>query len=91
MYKRQGLGEVALAQAMSGLRTERVTSVVVTHRPALIAHVDKILILDGGRVQQYGPAAEVMKTMQRQAQAAVDGGRPALKAAAPVQAQGGTS
>jgi ATP-binding cassette subfamily C exporter for protease/lipase/ATP-binding cassette subfamily C protein EexD len=66
-----GAGEVALAQALSGLRNEGVTSVVVTHRPSLIAHVDKIMILDAGRVQQFGPAAEVMKAMHRQAQAMV--------------------
>jgi ATP-binding cassette subfamily C exporter for protease/lipase/ATP-binding cassette subfamily C protein EexD len=68
-----GAGEVALAQALSGLRNDHVTSVVVTHRPSLIAHVDKILILDAGRVQQFGPAAQVMKSMQQQAQAMVNG------------------
>jgi PrtD family type I secretion system ABC transporter len=68
-----GGGEIALAQALSGLRAEGVSSVVVTHRPSLIAHVDKILVLDAGRVQQYGPAAEVMKAMQMQAQALVAG------------------
>ena len=68
-----GAGEFALAQAIARLRAEGVTSVIVTHRPALIAHVDKILLLDAGRVVQYGPAAEVMKAMQRQAQAVADG------------------
>ncbi|GER12132.1 type I secretion system permease/ATPase [Variovorax boronicumulans] len=67
-----GAGEVALAQAMSGLRQAGVTSVVVTHRPSLIAHVDKILVLAAGRIQQFGPASEVMRDMQRQAQAIVD-------------------
>jgi ATP-binding cassette, subfamily C, type I secretion system permease/ATPase len=66
-----GAGEIALAQALSALRKEGVTSVVVTHRPSLIAHVDKILVLAGGRIQQYGPAAQVMKAMQQQAQALV--------------------
>lgn len=66
-----GAGEIALAQALSGLRSEGITSVVVTHRPSLIAHVDKILVLDGGRVQQFGPAGEVMKWLQRQSQVAV--------------------
>jgi ATP-binding cassette subfamily C exporter for protease/lipase/ATP-binding cassette subfamily C protein EexD len=61
-----GAGEVALAQALSALRREGITSVVVTHRPALIAHVDKILMLAAGRVQQFGPAAQVMKAMQQQ-------------------------
>lgn len=64
-------GEIALAQALSGLRKEGVTTIVVTHRPSLIAHVDKILMLEAGRVKQFGPAAEVMKTMQKQAQAAL--------------------
>ena len=64
-----GVGEMALAHTMSGLRSEGVTSVVVTHRPSLIAHVDKILVLEAGRIAQFGPAAEVMKAMQRQAPA----------------------
>jgi ATP-binding cassette subfamily C exporter for protease/lipase/ATP-binding cassette subfamily C protein EexD len=66
-----GAGEIALAQALSALRKEGVTSIVVTHRPSLIAHVDKILVLAAGRIQQYGPAAQVMKAMQQQAQALV--------------------
>ena len=64
-----GEGEIALAQAMSGLRSEGITSIVVTHRPSLIAHVDKILMLSAGRVQKFGPASEVMKVLQQQAQA----------------------
>ncbi|NNU43271.1 type I secretion system permease/ATPase [Ramlibacter montanisoli] len=67
-----GAGEVALAQAMSALRSAGVTSVVVTHRPSLIAHVDKIMVLGAGRIQQFGPAGEVMKEMQRQSQAIVE-------------------
>ncbi|HSV82045.1 MAG TPA: type I secretion system permease/ATPase [Ramlibacter sp.] len=66
-----GAGEIALAQAMSALHDEGVTSIVVTHRPSLIAHVDKILVLAAGRIQQFGPAAEVMKEMQRQSQVIV--------------------
>jgi PrtD family type I secretion system ABC transporter len=67
-----GAGEMALAQAMGELRKSGVTTVVVTHRPSLIAHVDKIMVLGNGRIQQFGPAGEVMKDMQRQAQAMVD-------------------
>ncbi|MFC5512330.1 type I secretion system permease/ATPase [Massilia jejuensis] len=67
-----GAGEVALAQAVSGLRAEGVTTVIITHRPSLVAHVTKILVLEAGRVKRYGAASDVMKEMQRQAQAAVD-------------------
>lgn len=66
-----GGGEIALAQAMSSLRSEGITTVIVTHRPSLIAHVDKILVLNAGRVQQFGPATQVMKSMQQQAHAMV--------------------
>jgi PrtD family type I secretion system ABC transporter len=62
-------GEMALARALSSIRGEGVTSVVVTHRPSLIAHVDKILILEAGRVSRFGPAGDVMKAMQKLAQA----------------------
>jgi len=65
-------GEAALATAMGGLRAAGVTTVVVTHRPSLIAHVDKIMVLGAGRIQQFGPASEVLRDMQRQAQALAD-------------------
>jgi PrtD family type I secretion system ABC transporter len=70
-----GAGEVALAKALSGLRSEGVTTVVITHRPSLIAHVDKILMLEAGRVQQFGPAGEIMRSVQRRAAQVVAGGR----------------
>ena len=67
-----GAGELALAHAVSGLRADGVTTVIITHRPALIAHVTKILVLDGGRARRYGAAAEVMREMQRQGQVVAD-------------------
>jgi ATP-binding cassette subfamily C exporter for protease/lipase/ATP-binding cassette subfamily C protein EexD len=54
-------GEAALAQALGTLREQGVTLIVITHRPALIAHVDKILLLQAGRIQQFGPAAHVIR------------------------------
>jgi ATP-binding cassette subfamily C exporter for protease/lipase/ATP-binding cassette subfamily C protein EexD len=60
-----GAGEVGLAQALTRLRKDGVTSVVVTHRPSLIAHVDKILVLEAGRIQHFGPASEVLKAIQQ--------------------------
>jgi PrtD family type I secretion system ABC transporter len=62
-----GAGEVALAESLKALRGQ-VTVVVVTHRATLIQHVDKMLVLDAGKVQHYGPTAEVMRAMQQKAQ-----------------------
>jgi len=58
-----GAGELALAEALKALRGE-VTVLVVTHRTTLVQHVDKMLVLEGGKPQHYGPVAEVMKAMQ---------------------------
>ena len=60
-----GAGEVALGQTLKALRG-KVTVVVVTHRTTLVQHIDKLLVLEGGRAKHYGPAAEVMKAMNQQ-------------------------
>ncbi|HSV77929.1 MAG TPA: type I secretion system permease/ATPase [Ramlibacter sp.] len=62
-----GAGELALAQALKELKGQ-VTVVVVTHRTTLVQHVDKMLVIEGGKPQHYGPVAEVMKEMQANAQ-----------------------
>lgn len=59
-----GAGELALGEALKALRGQ-VTVIVVTHRSALVQHVDKLLVLEAGRVKQYGPIAEVMQTIRR--------------------------
>jgi PrtD family type I secretion system ABC transporter len=64
-----GGGEQALAETLKALRGE-ATVVVVTHRATLVQHVDKMLVLDAGKAQHYGPAAEVMKAMQQKAPSA---------------------
>jgi ABC-type protease/lipase transport system fused ATPase/permease subunit len=75
-----GAGENALAATLRDLRG-KVTVVVVTHRNTLIQHVDKMLVLEGGRTQHYGPAAEVMKAMQQPKAAA----QPVPERPVPVQ------
>jgi PrtD family type I secretion system ABC transporter len=67
-----GAGEQALAETLKALRGQ-VTVIVVTHRSTLIQHVDKMLVLDAGKVQHYGPTAEVMRAMQQKAPAAAGG------------------
>jgi PrtD family type I secretion system ABC transporter len=65
-----GAGELALAETLKALKGQ-ATVVVVTHRATLIQHVDKMLVLDAGRAQHYGPTAEVLKAMQPKDQPAV--------------------
>ena len=57
-----GAGELALGEALKALKGQ-VTVVVVTHRSTLVQHMDKMLVLEAGRVQQYGTQAEVRQAM----------------------------
>ena len=59
-----GAGETALAEALKALHGS-VTVIVVTHRSTLIQHVDKMLVLEAGRVKQYGSVAEVMQALKQ--------------------------
>ena len=57
-----GAGELALADALKVLNGQ-VTVIVITHRSTLVQHMDKMLVLDAGRVQHFGTVAEVMQAM----------------------------
>ncbi|MGJ3704452.1 type I secretion system permease/ATPase [Variovorax sp. AFSI2.2] len=62
-----GAGELALGEALKALRGQ-VTVIVVTHRSALVQHMDKLMVLEAGRVKQYGPVADVMQAIRRPGQ-----------------------
>lgn len=53
-------GDTALANCMLKLKQARTTVVIVSHRPATIAVVDKMLLLIDGRVDAFGPRAEIL-------------------------------
>lgn len=59
-----GAGEIALGQALKSL-SGQVTVIVVTHRSSLVQHMDKMLVLEAGRVQHYGTTAEVRQAMMQ--------------------------
>lgn len=58
-----GAGEQALAEALRALRGD-VTVVVVTHRSTLVQHIDRMLVLEAGRVLYCGSTAEVLRAMR---------------------------
>ena len=57
-------GDMALSAAIAGCRKRGNTVVVMTHRPSAIASVDMLLVLQNGRVEDFGPKNEVLKKMQ---------------------------
>ncbi len=53
-------GEHALLEALRKLKQRQVTVVIVTHRLSLTAEIDKVLKLRDGRVDAFGPRADVL-------------------------------
>jgi PrtD family type I secretion system ABC transporter len=62
-------GEDALMRAMLRLKQEKVTLIVITHRPSLLSHVDKVLVLREGQVEMFGPRSEIIARVTRSVQA----------------------
>ena len=69
------LGDAALTRAIAQLKAQGCTVVLVTHRSASLAQADKLLVLNEGRTQVFGPSAEVLKALTgaQQQQAAATG------------------
>jgi ATP-binding cassette subfamily C protein EexD len=74
-------GEVALGNTINRLKKENATVVVVTHRNNVLAHVDKLLILNDGILTVYGPKDQVIAHLQKQAAATKEGMPPRSSAA----------
>ncbi|MGB3407199.1 MAG: type I secretion system permease/ATPase, partial [Jannaschia sp.] len=53
-------GDEALAAAVGALRARGATVVVMAHRPSAIAAVNKVLVVQDGRVAHFGDKAEVI-------------------------------
>jgi len=58
-------GEEALVNAIATLKERETTVVVIAHRPNILRHVDKVLVLRAGAVEAFGPPSEVLPTVSR--------------------------
>lgn len=63
-------GEAALLQALKDLKEQNVTVIVIAHRPTILQHVDKILVLRDGQVQHFGAPADVVPKVTGQQRSA---------------------
>ncbi len=62
-----GPGEEALSNSLALLKQQKITVIVVAHRPSVLASVDKILALRGGTVEAFGPRNDVLQKYARRA------------------------
>ena len=58
-----GDSEASLTRALETLKAMNTTVVLVSHRPALVQGVDKVLLLKEGAIEMFGPRAEVLKRL----------------------------
>ena len=56
-------GEAALTQAIMDAKKSGATVVVITHRPATLSAVDRIIVLRDGMIDQLGSRNEVLKRL----------------------------
>lgn len=68
-------GDAALAECMVKLKKAGTTTITVSHRPATIAIVDKILLLVDGRVEAFGPRADVLARLNARQPIPIGGNR----------------
>lgn len=57
------VGEAALAGAIAHMKARGTSVILVTHRSSALAQADKLLVLNEGRLQAYGPSQEVLKAL----------------------------
>ncbi|MEM9742014.1 MAG: type I secretion system permease/ATPase [Pseudomonadota bacterium] len=60
-----GNGEAAVRAAVSTLKALGKTVVVIAHRPSLVSGVDKLLVIQKGKLTHFGPTDEVMPQIVR--------------------------
>lgn len=59
-------GEEALMRSMQALQADGTTLIVITHRPSLLAGVDRALVLRQGVIELQGTCAEVIARLTRE-------------------------
>ena len=66
-------GEKALVQVLADLKQDGKTVVLITHRPALLASSDRVLVLQNGEIESLGNREEVMARYSKRAAVAEAG------------------
>jgi ATP-binding cassette subfamily C exporter for protease/lipase len=55
-----GAGEAALVDAIGRLKACGTTVILVAHRPSLLVHVDRLLVLRDGTSTLFGPRDQIL-------------------------------
>ncbi|WP_246604814.1 type I secretion system permease/ATPase [Aquisediminimonas sediminicola] len=58
-------GEVSLVNVLVKMKEERKTVLIIAHRMGIMAAVDKVLVVNNGRVEMFGPRDEVLTRLKQ--------------------------
>lgn len=56
-------GDAALVRALGHARDNRITTIVITQKPAILTAVDKIMVLDSGHISMFGWRDKILKQL----------------------------
>ncbi|MCJ8055180.1 type I secretion system permease/ATPase [Shinella curvata] len=57
------VGEACLMSVLDHLKAARATVLLISHRPSVLQWVDKILVLNEGRIENFGARADVLESL----------------------------
>jgi ATP-binding cassette subfamily C protein len=57
------IGERALIRAIEQMRADGAIVVMIAHRPTIMEVADKLLVLENGRITQFGPRTDVVASV----------------------------
>lgn len=60
-------GEKGLVDALANAKQKNITTILISHRPSILAFVDMIMIIQEGMIVAYGPREEVMARFTQEA------------------------
>jgi ATP-binding cassette, subfamily C, bacterial len=81
------MGDDALSCCVAALKDRGACVIIISHRPATLAGVDKLLLLRDGVVEQFGPREDIMQKMIRPAPITLRAGGATLETLQSVQAR----
>ncbi len=57
-------GEIALIKSINYAKSNRITTIIIAHRPSVLKYVDKIMVLKDGIISLFDTRNEVFKKLQ---------------------------
>ena len=59
-------GEESLAQTVIALKARGASTIIIGHRPTTVRHVDRIIVMEGGRITGMGPRQKILEDLAKQ-------------------------